>query len=217
MTNIAGTASVPSLAPNSFVSSVVAFSTSTGIRRTSIVSDMQTFSADARAFLEARDFLLGQRTAYEQAYQSFAWPRLERFNWALDYFDAMAQGNNRPALRIVHDDGPDRVFSFDELRDRSNRIANALRASGARRGDRLLLMLPNIEQTWESILACMKLGLVIVPSTPQLTPADIADRFERGGVRHVVTDGDGALKFAGVPGDWTRLIVGSDLPGWARL
>jgi acetyl-CoA synthetase len=178
---------------------------------------MQNFSADARAFLEARDFLLGQRTAYEQAYQSFAWPRLERFNWALDYFDAMARGNNRPALRIVHDDGPDRVFSFDELRDRTNRIANALRASGARRGDRLLLMLPNVEQTWETILACMKLGLVIVPSTPQLTPADIADRFERGGVRHVVTDGDGALKFAGVPGDWTRLIVGSELPGWARL
>lgn len=217
MTNIAGTASVPSLAPNSFVFSAVAFSTSTGIRPTSIVSDMQNFSADASAFLEARDFLLGQRTAYEQAYQSFAWPRLERFNWALDYFDAMAQGNNRPALQIVHDDGPDRVFSFDELRDRSNRIANALRASGARRGDRLLLMLPNVEQTWETILACMKLGLVIVPSTPQLTPADIADRFERGGVRHVVTDGDGALKFAGVPGDWTRLLVGSDLPGWARL
>ncbi|MEP6493018.1 MAG: AMP-binding protein [bacterium] len=178
---------------------------------------MQEPSADAIAFLEARDFLLALRSEYGDAYAGFRWPKLERFNWALDYFDAMARGNDRPALRIVRDDDPDRTFSFDELRDRSDRIANALRSLGARRGDHLLLMLPNVEQTWETILACMKLGVVIVPSTPQLTPADIADRFERGGVRHVVTDGDGAIKFTGVSGDWTRLIVGSDLPGWTRF
>src|SRR5512140_2427066 len=153
---------------------------------------MQTVSTDARAFLDARDFLLAHRSAYDVAYAEFIWPRLERFNWALDYFDVVARGNDRAALRIVDDDGADRSFSFDELRDRSDRIANALRARGARRGDRLLLMLPNVVQTWETILACMKLGVVIVPSTPQLTPSDIADRFERGGVRHVVTDGDGA-------------------------
>ena len=178
---------------------------------------MQTVSTDGRAFLDARDFLLAHRSAYDTAYAQFTWPRLERFNWALDYFDAIARGNDRPALRIIDDDGADRTFSFDELRDRSDRVANALRAQGARRGDRLLLMLPNVVQTWETILACMKLGVVIVPSTPQLTPTDIADRFERGGVRHVVTDGDGALKFSGFTGDWTRLIVGSDLPGWTRF
>jgi acetyl-CoA synthetase len=78
-------------------------------------------------------------------------------------------------------------------------------------------MLPNVVQTWETLLACMKLGVVVVPATPQLTPLDLADRFERGGVRHVVTDGDGALKFATLPGDYTKLIVGSDLPGWTRF
>jgi acetyl-CoA synthetase len=78
-------------------------------------------------------------------------------------------------------------------------------------------MLPNIVETWETILACMKLGVVVVPATPQLTPRDLADRFERGDVRHVVTDGDGALKFASLPGDYTRLIVSSDLPGWIRF
>jgi acetyl-CoA synthetase len=178
---------------------------------------MQKLSADARAFLDARDFLLAHRADYDTACAGFTWPRLERFNWALDYFDVIARGNNRPGLRIIHDDGTERSFSFDELRDRSDRIANALRSQGARRGDRLLLMLPNVVQTWETVLACIKLGVVIVPSTPQLTPADIADRFERGRVRHVVTDGDGALKFAGFSGDWTRLIVGSDLPGWTRF
>jgi hypothetical protein len=89
-----------------------------------------------RAFLAARDFLLARRTDYAAAYAGFEWPKLERFNWALDYFDAMANGNNEPALRIVRDDGSDRSFSFAELSRRSNQIANALRSLGARRGDR---------------------------------------------------------------------------------
>jgi acetyl-CoA synthetase len=178
---------------------------------------MSAHSADAAAFLAARDFLLAHRTDYAAAYAGFAWPKLERFNWALDYFDAMASGNDRPALRIVRDDGTDRSYSFAELSRRSNQVANALRSLGARRGDRLLLMLPNVVQTWETILACMKLGVIVIPATPQLTPRDLADRFERGNVRHVVTDGDGALKLATLPGDYTRLIVASDLPGWTRF
>src|SRR5512138_2912769 len=174
-------------------------------------------SSDVDAFLAARDFLLAHRTDYETAYARFEQPRLERFNWALDYFDPMARGNGRDALRIVRDDGSDRAYSFDEMSRRSNQVANALRALGARQGDRLLLMLPNAVQTWETILACMKLGVVVVPATPQLTPLDLVDRFDRGAVRHVVTDGDGALKFATLPGDYTKLIVGSDLPGWTRF
>ncbi|HKG92021.1 MAG TPA: AMP-binding protein [Gemmatimonadaceae bacterium] len=186
---------------------------------------------DASAFVAARDFLVARREQYAEAYAGFRWPALDRFNWALDYFDAMARGNHRTALWIVRDDpsagsgqapsagsgqAGERRLSFDELAARSDRVANALRELGVRRGDRLLLMLPNVAATWETILACMKLGAVVVPATPQLTPADLADRFERGRVRHVVADGDGALKFAGLPGDYTRLIVGSDLPGWTR-
>jgi acetyl-CoA synthetase len=178
---------------------------------------MSVRTSDAAAFLAARDFLLARRTEYGAAYGEFEWPRLERFNWALDHFDALARGNDRPALRIVRDDGSDRSYAFDELSRRSNQVANALRSLGARRGDRLLLMLPNVAETWETILACMKLGVIVIPATPQLTPRDLADRFERGGVRHVVTDGDGALKLATLPGDYTRLIVGSDLAEWTRF
>ena len=178
---------------------------------------MRELSNEARAFLAAREFLLANRTEYHQAYRSFRWPKLDRFNWALDYFDAMARGNHRAALRIVRDDGPETSFSFAEMFERSNRVANALRRLGVRRGEHVLLMLPNIVQTWETILACMKLGAVVVPATPQLTPIDLADRFERGDVRHVVADGDGARKFSDLPGDYTRIVVGADVPGWTRF
>ena len=173
-------------------------------------------STDAAAFREARDFLLAHRERRAEAYARFRWPRLARFNWALDHFDPMARGNDRPALRIARDDGPELALTFAQLAERSDRVANALRALGARRGDRLLLMLPNVAATWETVLACTKLGVVVVPATPQLGPADLADRFARGRIAHVVTDGDGAPKFAGIPGEWTRLVVGADAAGWTR-
>ncbi|HXY30501.1 MAG TPA: AMP-binding protein [Gemmatimonadaceae bacterium] len=174
-------------------------------------------SSDTRAFLAARDFLRDHRSRYPDAYATFRWPALDRFNWALDYFDPMARDNQRTALWIVRDAGDEERLSFASMADRSNRVANGLRALGARRGDRLLLMLPNVAETWETILGCMKLGVVIVPATPQLTPADLADRFDRGKVRHVVTDTEGAHKLGAMGGDYTRLVVGGDVDGWTRF
>jgi hypothetical protein len=83
----------------------------------------------------------------------------------------MASGNNRPALASFATTASDRSYSFAELARRSNQVANALHALGGARGDRLLLMLPNVVETWETILACMKLGVIVVPATPQLTTA----------------------------------------------
>jgi acetyl-CoA synthetase len=177
---------------------------------------------DAERFLAARDFLLAHRERYADAYADFRWPALERFNWALDYFDPMARDNDSVALWVVHDDETEQRYSFADLADRSDRLASALVALGAQRGDRLLLMLSNVVETWVTILACMKAGVVVVPATTQLGPDDLADRFERGDVRHVVTNADCARKLAGVPGDaarrYTRLVVDREgdapVPGW---
>jgi len=175
---------------------------------------------DADRFLAARDFLLAMRGRYAEAYERFRWPALERFNWALDYFDPMARGNDAIGLSILRDDGSEERHTFHQLAERSNRLANALVTLGARRGDRLLLMLPNVVETWETILACTKLGVVVVPASPQLGPGDLADRFARGGVTHVVTGVDGARKLASMPDDeardYTRLVVGGAVSVWTR-
>jgi acetyl-CoA synthetase len=170
----------------------------------------------AQPFLDARAFLLARRERYDEAFRDFRWPVLDRFNWALDWFDAYARGNDRPALWLVSDGAPHVRLSFAELSERSNRLANRLRALGARRGDRLLLMIPNAAPLWETLLAAMKLGLVLVPTTTQLSRADLADRMTRGAIRHVVTDAEGARKLAAVPGDYTRLSIGDPVPGWLR-
>ena len=173
-----------------------------------------TSSTDA--FRAARDLLLAHRTDYAAARAAFAWPSLGEFNWALDWFDVIAAEHpDRPGLRIVSDDGSDVSLSYGALSSRSNQVANWLRGLGVRRGDRVLLMLGNVAPLWEVILAAMKLGAVIIPASTLLQPADLADRLVRGSVRHVVADGASASKFAGLDGDWTRIVVdGPGVPGW---
>jgi acetyl-CoA synthetase len=171
-------------------------------------------SANAGSFILARDFLLRHREDYPLACRDFAWPKLDRFNWALDYFDLIARNNAQPALWLVDEDGSEVKLSFAALSERSNQVANTLRSLGVRRGDRILVMLGNVAPLWECMLAAMKLGAVIVPATTLLTPADLNDRFARGRVRHVVASSEAAAKFADVPGDYTRIAVGHEATGW---
>jgi acetyl-CoA synthetase len=96
-----------------------------------------------KVFLEARDLLFNHRTDYAAACRGFKWPELTRFNWALDYFDPVAAGNERPALWVVDANGSETRLSFARLSERSARVANFLRAVGVQRGDRILDMLGN--------------------------------------------------------------------------
>ena len=169
------------------------------------------------AFLQARDFLFRHREDYETAYREFRWPQLDAFNWALDYFDVQARGNKTPALWIVEESGGGVKLSYEELSARSNRVANYLRSLGVKRGDRVLLMLPNQVALWEIMLAAMKLGAVTIPATTLLSVDDLTDRIQRGDVRHVVAIGSETEKFDLLPGGFTRISVGADRSGWKRF
>ena len=150
---------------------------------------MTDSASPTAAFRAARDLLLSYRDDYESARRKFTWPELDEFNWALDWFDVIAgEHPDRPALRIVADDGFDVSLSYGELATRSAQVANWLRGLGVRRGDRVLLMLGNVAPLWEVILAAMKLGAVIIPASTLLQSADLVDRIPRGQVRHVITD-----------------------------
>ena len=174
-------------------------------------------ATDSAAFTRARDFLLAHRTDYDTAYRDFRWPQLTEFNWALDHFDALARGNDATALHIVEEDGRETRRSFASLSARSDQVANWLRAQGVKRGDRVLLMLGNELALWELMLACIKLGAVMIPATMLLTPEDLRDRLERGGVKHVAVASEQAAKFADLPGRYTRITVGAAVPGWLRF
>ena len=160
-------------------------------------------------FRAARDRLVALRENHAEAVAGFEWPDVgDTFNWGVDWFDAIARGNNRPALVIAEEDGTTARFSFEEMAARSDRVGNWLRCLGVRRGDAVMLMLGNQVELWDSMLAIMKLGAVILPTTTALGTADLIDRMQRGGVRHVIAASADVNKFDDVPGDFTRIQVG---------
>lgn len=167
------------------------------------------------ALRAARDLLVEHREDFESAVAQFDWPSISGpFNWAVDWFDRIARGNRRLALRIVGDDGTDERYTFAELADRSDRLATWLSGNGVRRGDRVMLMLGNQVELWESMLAVMKLGAVILPATTALGPKDLADRLARGNVAHVITNSTETAKFADIAGEFGRIAIGAPVAGW---
>ena len=168
-------------------------------------------------FRSARDALLAARTDYDRAVTAYQPPRPAAFNWALDWFDVVAATPGtagRTALRVIEDDGSERSVSYRRMAARSTEVAAWLRAHGVERGHRVLLMLGNQVELWETMLACMKLGAVVIPATTLLTATDITDRVERGHVSHVITGAGSTGAFEDVPGDYSRTVVGGGVPGW---
>ncbi|MFN5685062.1 AMP-binding protein [Bradyrhizobium sp.] len=176
-------------------------------------------------FKDARAFLLAHRTDYDAAVKGFRWPDPVPFNWALDWFDAELasdpESRERTALWIF-DAAQDRQtkLSFAALSRRSNQVAKFLRAQGLQRGDHLLLLLGNVVPLWETMLAAMKLGVVVIPATTLLTIDELRDRLERGRAKAVVAAQDQVTKFADLgAGDLVRIVVGAPTTpaGWLPL
>src|SRR6266568_4815013 len=172
------------------------------------------------SFQEARAFLLQHRTDYDAAVKGFRWPDPAPFNWALDWFDAElahnADSRDRAALWII-DAGSDKEtkLSFASLSRRSNQVANFLRAQGLKRGDHLLLLLGNVVPLWETMLAAMKLGVVVIPATTLLTADELRDRLDRGKAKAVVAAQDQVAKFASLGAEnIVRIVVGAASDGW---
>ena len=176
-----------------------------------------TVTEDFRA---ARDRLLALRGDYAAARQEFEWPRFAEFNFALDWFDQIATDPakaDRPALVIVEQDGTATRRSFADLSRRSAQVANWLRGQGVRRGDRMIIMLGNQVELWELMLAGIKLGIVMIPTTTLMGPTDLQDRVERGGAAWAAVGSANLAKFAGVPGDYRLIEIGGAGAGNADI
>jgi acetyl-CoA synthetase len=169
---------------------------------------------NSQRFIALRDQLLSWREDWALACAEFRWPAFERFNWVRDYFDVMAQGNQAPALRVLDDAGADQTLSFAQLARRSGQVAAFFAAHGLERGDRLLIMLPNSVPLWETMLAAIRMGAVMIPATTLLERDDLRDRLERGHVKAVITNSEFTARFAGLAGAPLRFAVGRQVDGW---
>ena len=175
-----------------------------------------TSGSPGEVFRSARDFLVASRDDYAAAREGFVWPRPDYFNFALDWFDGVLarERGDEPALRIIEDDGRDASYTFAELSARSDQLAGWLRSLGVTRGMRILVLLGNQVELWETTLAVMKLGAVIIPASTLLTTSDLRDRVDRAHAGAVIARSDITERFAEVGGSYVRVAVGEPVAGW---
>ncbi len=173
-------------------------------------------------FKQARAFLLEHRTDYDKAVVGFQWPDPIDFNWAIDWFDTELASDpvsrDHTALWIVDAaTGNETKLTFADLSRRSDQVANFLRAQGLKRGDHLLLLLGNVVPLWETMLAAIKLGVVIIPATTLLTPDELQDRLDRGKAKLVIAAEDQVAKFSSLKTAGVgQIVVSATKPhdGW---
>lgn len=171
----------------------------------------QTSSSASQAFFAARDQLLELAGDPAKAREEFRWPDVGYdFNWAHDVFDVLAEGNDTTALWIADADGSEVKRSFAEMKRRSDQVAHWMLAQGARKGDVAMLMLGNRFELWEIMLACLKVGVVMLPTSVVLGAPELTDRIDRGNVKWVFAAPEDAVKFAAVPGTYRGVAVGFD-------
>lgn len=176
-------------------------------------------------FRDARAFLLKHRTDYDKAIVDFRWPDEKQFNWALDcsmrgWPPVPKAATARPSGLVDAASNTETKLSFAALSRRSNQTANFLRDLGLKRGDHLLLLLGNVVPLWETMLAAMKLGVIVIPATTLLTADELRDRLDRGKAKVVVATQDQVAKFEGLGGeDFTRIVVAatSEHKGWRKF
>ena len=121
-----------------------------------------------------------------------AFRRTERFNFAYDIVDAIAKrAPEKLAMLHVADDFAERKFTFGEMSELSSQAANYLVSLGVGRGDKVMLVLKRHWQFWPAVLACHKIGAVVIPATNQLMVHDFTYRFKAADVKAILCTADG--------------------------
>ena len=127
-------------------------------------------------------------TTYEEVYQSFEWKIPEYYNIGVDVCDKWANDKFRLALIYVDREGKESKLTFWELRNKSNQLANALKANGIERKDRVGILLPPCPETLLSHIAIYKLGAIAVPLLTLFGPEAIEYRLVDSEAKAVITD-----------------------------
>ena len=158
-------------------------------------------------FRSARDSLLAARTDYDRAVTAFQPPRPAAFNWALDWFDAIA-ARERPDRRAADRRGGRlraRRSTFGELSARSDQVATWLRATGvdARRPGAAHARQPGRAVGDDARRHEARRGHHPGHDRCSARPT-CATGSSAGTCRHVIARAEDAAKFDDVPGDYTR-------------
>lgn len=125
--------------------------------------------------------------SYQEFIEKFEIKVPENFNFAYDIVDKYAEiSPDKTALVWCNDYDKERIISFKELKEYSDKTANFFKNCGIKKGDKVMLTLKSRYEFWFCILALHKLGAITIPATHMLKTRDIVYRVESAGIKMVV-------------------------------
>ena len=145
--------------------------------------------------------MLASGGTYEELRERFRWQIPEFYNIGVDVCDRWAAMEpERPVIFHVDPQGQCETFSFGDLKDQSNRLANLLSDYGLKRGDRVAILLPQVPETAIAHIAIHKAGAISLPLFTLFGIEALAYRLADSGASVVITNREGAAKLAEIRG-----------------
>jgi len=178
-------------------------------------------------FLPRKDF-----TSYEDFKKNYRFTLPENFNFGYDIVDEYTRIEpNKPALIWLNDEGEEKHFTFDDVKEQSDRIANLLTALGIKKGDRVMLILKQRPEVWFTLVALCKMGAVAIPASFQLTEKDIIYRCDAANIKMIIAAEDdeiikhirnsrekcATLRYVGIVGDGISERYGDEFLDMRKL
>jgi acetyl-CoA synthetase len=161
--------------------------------------------------------MLTPAKTYEDVYNFFKWQIPEFYNIGIDICDKWAQQRYRLALIYEDEKGHIEKYTFWDLKNLSNKLANGLKTFGIGIGDRLGILLPQCPQTAISHIACYKIGAVAIPLFTLFGTDALEYRLSDSEARALVTDAANLPKIMEIWGNLphliTVLVTGGEIPG----
>ncbi|WP_377892081.1 acyl-CoA synthetase MbcS [Alkalihalobacillus sp. R86527] len=144
----------------------------------------------------------------------------EIYNLTSD-IEKFSSDDSKLALRWRSDEGEYHEITYKKLIEKANRIASALTTQGLTSQDRVLIMMPRQIDTYAVYIACLKAGLVVIPSSEMLRQKDLVYRINHAEAKAVICDSNLYKAFEGIekeaPSLKLKFTVGQEVNGWTSL
>jgi acetyl-CoA synthetase len=129
--------------------------------------------------------------------------------------------SSKIALKFISRNGDRKEISYEEFIARGNKLANALKKLGLKKGDRVFIMVPRMIETYIIYFACWKAGLVIIPGSELLRAQDILFRLNNGKVKAIISYFSFCEEIEKITNEATNLqykiTFSESVPDWKRM
>jgi acyl-coenzyme A synthetase/AMP-(fatty) acid ligase len=159
-------------------------------------------------------FGIARKKPYAELVREFRWNIPETFNFGVDVVDAWAAERDGLAILWENGAGQEASYRFSDVARLSNKLAATLHRQGVAKGDRVIVKLPRIPEWQIALIACLKLGAVVVPCIEMLTQRDIEYRVRNSEARAAICRGEQVEKFATTLDEIPIRIAIGAVPGW---